>query len=219
MQRIKEQFLEKLESTISLRDKKVLEIGCGEGVRSEQIAMQCGSLVGIDPSAENINVVRKKNIHNGAFEEGRAEELRFADKNFDVVIFTLSLHHVSEPLMEQAIKEAVRVVTKRGFIVFLEPGMNGSFFEAEIQFDACDGDESKEKESAYRAMMKHSQLKLIKEIPDETVFKFDSEEDFITSMAPKKDRAELSAFLQKYNYILTAERRINIFQPVIWVYE
>jgi len=212
MKRIKEQFLDELESVFLLEGKNVLEVGCGNGTRSEQIAKRCNKLTGIDPSLENIVVAQNKNISNGVFKEGKAEKLDFADKSFDAVIFTLSLHHVPESLMNQAISEAVRVVKRDGFIVFLEPTMDGSFFEAELKFDACDGDETKEKASAYRAMTEHSQLKLVKEIPDETVFQFDSEEDFIASMTPKKNLAELEVFLQKYNHILNAERRINVFQ-------
>jgi len=214
MKRITEQFLDKIEAIFSLRHKNVLEIGCGEGVRSEKIAKRCGRLIGIDPSPENIIFARKKGIQNCLFKEGKAEKLNFPDKSFDVAIFTLSFHHIDESLRSQAIKEAVRVVKKEGRLIFLEPATNGSFFEAEIQFDACDGDERKEKLDAYHVMINHPQLKLVKELVDETIFQFDSNEDFINSMTPQKNLQAALSFLQKHNYVLNAHRRINIFKPI-----
>ena len=122
------------------------------------------------------------------------------------------MHHVPKERMSIAIDEAIRVAQKDGFIVFLEPTFDGNFFDAEIAFNACDGDERKEKALAYYAILTHSLLKEVAEIQDETVFQFDSLEDFIKSMNPKQKTEQIKKFLEKNNYILRASRRINIFQ-------
>lgn len=213
MKRIKEEFLDKVEEVIKLQDKSVLEIGCGAGTRSIQIAKRCRSLIAIEPDKDLIDEALKINkASNIEYQIGSAEKLDFPDKTFDVVIFALSLHHVPTEKMNLAINEATRATKHNGFIVFLEPTNDGTFFEAEIKFDACDGDERVQKASAYNAIQKIKDSRLIAEIADETVFKFDSVEDFVKSLNPKKSILELETFLMKNNFILRAERRINIFQ-------
>jgi ubiquinone/menaquinone biosynthesis C-methylase UbiE len=213
MRRIKDEFLDILDSTVSLSGKEVLEIGCGDGSRSEMIANRCSKLVGIEPDGSKVALALQRATPNASFQEGVAESIPFESESFDLVLFTLSLHHVPMPDMGKAIDEAVRVVRPTGFIVFFEPDMIGSFFEGEIKFDACDGDEREAKKAAYQAMMKHKRLILVNELPDETVFEFDSLDDFMSSMTPKKNLGEVEAFLRQHDYALNAQRRINIFRP------
>ncbi|MDP2629714.1 MAG: class I SAM-dependent methyltransferase [Candidatus Harrisonbacteria bacterium] len=212
MQRIKEEFLEKIEKYISLRGKYILEVGAGDGSRSVAIAKRCEKLTAIEPDKEKVKAARERNISNATFEIGSGDALPCSDHIFDLVIFTLSLHHIPEEKMNIAINEAIRVTRENGYIVFLEPTDVGTFFDAEIKFDACDGDERKEKEAAYKAMGSHKGLKLTQEIADETIFQFQSLNDFMESMAPKKNLDEIRDFLQANDNILRAGRRINIFQ-------
>lgn len=213
MKRIKEEFLKKIDKTVKLKGKNVLEIGCGTGNRSIQIASKVKQLTAIEPSAKLVKEAKQKNnASNIDYQVGRAENLTCKPKLFDVVIFTLSLHHVPSAKMPQAIKEAVRVTKKGGYIVFLEPTHAGNFFESEIKFDACDGDERKEKALAYFSILNNKSYTETIELPDETVFQFESVEDFITSMNPKKNKSKIKSFLEQNNYTLSASRRINIFQ-------
>ncbi|MDB5260269.1 MAG: Methyltransferase type 11 [Candidatus Nomurabacteria bacterium] len=215
MKRIKEEFLDKLEKVVKLKNKRVLEIGCGVGTRSIQIAKRSKHLTAIEPSTKLIQEAKKTNsLENIDYQVGKAEKLKFSKGMFDAVIFTLSLHHVPPVKINNAIKEANRVVKKGGYIVFLEPTHDGNFFESEVKFDACDGDERKDKAFAYYSILSYKGYKEVAEIPDETVFQFDSYEDFIKSMNPKKNKKEIKNFLEANNYILTASRRINIFKVV-----
>lgn len=213
MKRIQEKFLETLEQAIGLEDMSVLEVGCGNGARSVEIAKRCKSLTAIEPNEVQLRCAKELEVQNIDFRLGSAEALDFAPESFDVVIFTLSFHHVPQTLMSVAINEALRVVRQNGFIVFLEPAVTGSFFEAEIRFDACDGDEREEKRIAYEAMSSHTGLVPVKELPDETIFQFDSLDDFIQSMCPKANLDQLEPFLRTHHYILRAKRRINIYRP------
>lgn len=212
MQRIKDNFLTTLDVAVGLSGKEILEVGSGDGARSYAIAQKCKHLTGVEPDQAKVMMARERNISNASFIEGKAENIPLQNQHFDVVLFTLSLHHVPVQAMNQAIDEAVRLVATDGFIVFLEPGTEGSFFEAEIAFDACDGDEREEKAAAYRAMTAHRGLVSVSEIPDETIFVFDSDEDFVGSMTPKKELAGIGEFLRRHNYTLNAERRINVFR-------
>lgn len=213
MKRLKDDYLQVIGRTISLSGKSVLEIGCGNGSRSVEIAKECIHLTAVEPNIEMLESAKKNNsAQNITYLPGKAEDLGFSDKEFDITLFTLSFHHVPMEQMPKAIDEAIRVTRKEGYVVFLEPAQDGTFFDAEIAFDACDGDEREEKKIAYNILKNHSGYTEIAEIPDETIFHFDSLNDFITTMAPKKNIPKIEEFLKKNDYILRAERRINIFK-------
>lgn len=110
MERIQDGFLEKLDQQIPLKDLSVLEIGCGNGSRSIGIATLCRTLTAIDPDLSKIEEARKRNIPNALFEQGIAESLTYQNESFNMVIFTLSFHHVPKDKMHQAIDEAIRVI-------------------------------------------------------------------------------------------------------------
>ena len=213
MKRLKDEFVSRIAEVIHLSDSEVLEIGCGSGVRSENIARNCKKLTGVDPDQGMVDLAREKNIANAEFGQGYAQKLDFKNQSFDHAIFTLSFHHVPVSEMSTAIEEALRVLKPDGTMVFLEPGTEGSFFEAEILFNAGDGDEQEEKSIAYSTMMDDPRLQLLSEITDdETIIQFNSAEDFTQSMKPKKNLEALDGFLESHNYTLVANRRINIFR-------
>jgi len=214
MKRTFEEFVNKVHGLGPFTNKSVLEIGCGSGNYSRQIAKLCNTLTAIDPDEEQIVLARELDeSKNTSYKVGSALSLN--DETFDIVIFTLSLHHIPAPEMHLAIEEAVRVVRTDGHIIFLEPGNTGSFFDAEMLFDACDGDETLEKATALEALQNSELLQEIVELDDRTIFVFDSTQDFIDSLDPKQNLEQIDAFLQKNDMKLEATRRINIFKPVI----
>src|SRR4051794_40332487 len=110
MNRLKDDFLDKLEESVPLFGKSILEIGCGKGSRSVQIAKRCAWLEALDPSADLVAFAKENNAsQNINYSVGMAQKLGFQDQKFDVSIFTLSLHHVRVEEMVTAIDEAVRV--------------------------------------------------------------------------------------------------------------
>jgi ubiquinone/menaquinone biosynthesis C-methylase UbiE len=215
MERISEHFLASTNAIIPFSGKSILEIGCGGGNYSKQIATLADSLIAIDPNGQSIVEAKKiSSSENISYRVGSGTNLDFEDSIFDIVVFTLSFHHILENQMQRAIEEAVRVVKATGHIIFLEPAMDGTFFEAEILFEACDGDERAEKNSAYQAIIKSTHLKNLAELDDETVFTFTSIEDFTEALNPKKNIEKLSSFLELHGMTLCAKRRINICEPV-----
>lgn len=213
MQRLNDAFLDTLHAKLDFGGKSVLEIGCGDGARSVELARLCMRLEAVDPDEAALTVARRDHAAgNLTYSQGRAEQLAFADAAFDSVIFSLSLHHVPVAKMAQAITEAARVSKPEGRIVFLEPAFYGSFFEAELQFGSGDGDERKEKAAAYYAIL-NSSLPEVEEYYDEVTFKFDSADDFIATLSPRKHHAAIEKFLMQHNFELLAQRRINICRP------
>ncbi len=213
MQRTKECFVVTLNQHVPLTGKRILEIGCGSGNYTRHLAPLCRELVAIDPDSASIRSAQEiVQYPNVTFHVHAAEDLHGISGTFDVVIFTLSLHHVPASLMPQSIDEAVRIATPEGYVVFLEPTDQGSFFEAELAFEACDGDEREAKRQAYDAMQRHSKLRLVAELGDQTEFQWESLTDFNNTMHPKTDSAEVERFLIDHGYSLTAQRRINIYR-------
>src|ERR1700690_2020752 len=165
MKRIKDEYLDTIEKITPFFGKKVLEVGCGIGSRSIHIAKRCSYLIAIEPNVKLVNFAKENNsAQNIEYLLSKAEHLGLPDKQFDIVFFTLSLHHVPIEKMSTAIDEAIRVTKKDGHIIFLEPTENGNFFDAEITFDGSDGDEREEKRAAYNALRNHPDYEAVSEI-------------------------------------------------------
>ena len=110
-----------LQFITSLNDKKVLEIGCGNGRITSFLANKSKKLIAIEPDFKKIKEA-KDNISGVTFQIGSGEKLAFANASFDLVIFTLSLHHQDS---DAALAEAVRVLTEEGEILIIEPTIEG----------------------------------------------------------------------------------------------
>ena len=100
--------------------ERVLDIGCGSGVVTREIAQRVGPggrVVGVDPSPQFLVVAREVAQAAGLgeqmeFREGSALHLPFPDGAFDVAIAVTVLSHT--PGGENAIAEMARVVRPGG---------------------------------------------------------------------------------------------------------
>lgn len=105
----------------------ILEIGCGDGDLSVQLARHSTRYVAIDPDGEAIRKAQSRGGH-ADFRIGSGEALAFPDASFDAVLFVLSLHHQDSRI---ALQEAHRVLVEGGVLIVLEPSPEGelqSFF-------------------------------------------------------------------------------------------
>jgi SAM-dependent methyltransferase len=205
-------FIRKIESYC--RGNDVLEIGCGDGKRSIEVAGPSKSWIGIDLDRDSIQQAAKNVVlENVEFIEGRAEALQWSDATFDVVMFTLSLHHIDLDIMPVAIDEAIRVLRPGGVIIFLEPMPVGTFFNAEMLFGCCDGDERRELAYANFTMLNSERLIEIEEFIDQVSVEYDSFEDFTTHVPTQEGtHAELERFLSDLQLTLNEKFRMNVFQ-------
>jgi ubiquinone/menaquinone biosynthesis C-methylase UbiE len=122
MERDKEQREKrKIEQFTDLHDKHVLEIGCGDGRVTAWFADQAKKYVAIDPDSQRI-AQAKATIPGVEFRIGSGECLDLENASFDVVLFTLSLHHQESRL---ALQEAHRVLREGGQLIILEPAVDG----------------------------------------------------------------------------------------------
>lgn len=107
------------------REKKILDVGCGNGQTLIQIRQSgfAGELFGLDIAAGILKIAKKSNsdartgIH---FAEGDAEKLKFPDNTFDYLILKHLLQNVYRPL--RALQECARVLKPGGKIAIAVNG-------------------------------------------------------------------------------------------------
>ena len=84
-----------IERFVSLRDKRVLEIGCGDGRLTFQYAARASSVLAIDPDRPSIDEARFQQHARGAsnieFRLGSIERLPKPGAPYDVALFSWSL--------------------------------------------------------------------------------------------------------------------------------
>ena len=113
----------------NIKNKKVLELGCGKGSYAIQLAELGGNLIGIDISEVAIDYSQKqaeeKQVKNNTnFLVMNAEKLDFPSNYFDRVIGSSILHHLD---LDKAISEIARVLKSDGDAIFIEP-LGHNFF-------------------------------------------------------------------------------------------
>lgn len=106
----------------------VLDVACGTGtlaIAAKRRVGATGSVTGIDASAEMIERARHKVDRAGlevTFVSGTAQQLPFADGQFDIVMGTLMLHHLPKPVRAAFASEARRVLKPGGRLLLIDFG-------------------------------------------------------------------------------------------------
>jgi SAM-dependent methyltransferase len=120
-----------LDRMIEVRDRDVLDVGCGEGWLVRRLGEHGARAVGVDPLAVALERARAQepDAPGERYLEAGAEELPLPDRSFDAVVFFNSLHHVPEDRMDAALAEAARVLRSGGLLYVQEPVAEGEFFE------------------------------------------------------------------------------------------
>lgn len=113
-----------LNKTIKIlgRNSKILDVGCGTGFFSNEIAKAGHKVWGIDVSNHMIsyaNKTKKKNADNVSFLLGDVEKLPFKKGSFDACFCGVILHHF--PDICKISREMFRVLKENGFIFGVEP--------------------------------------------------------------------------------------------------
>jgi ubiquinone/menaquinone biosynthesis C-methylase UbiE len=90
----------------TVKDSKVLDVGCGDGALCYLLKKQGRVPFGVDVSKESIKGA-KNNVPGVMFKQMYAEKLEFGDNSFDYVCSNQMLEHLKEP--EEVIKEMIRV--------------------------------------------------------------------------------------------------------------
>lgn len=214
MMKKREPFLDHLDSVISLKDAVVLDIGCGDGIRTHNIAKATKRVIAVDPDVKALDQARKANgAKNIEYVHADALKLPFPSASFDLTIFTMSFHHLETEDMPKALTEAMRVTKRKGYVAFLEPGFGGSIFEADRLYRTGDGDIRDIKAYAYHAMLTEDGLEEVREFVDDYTYSYKDVDDFIKRERPQHgSRADWKLFLAERRLKLDGDERLNIFR-------
>ncbi|MDW8058893.1 MAG: class I SAM-dependent methyltransferase [Thermomicrobium sp.] len=103
-----------------VRGKRVLDVGCGDGYGTAELAARARYAVGLDDDG---NVLREARRRYGAprlaWVRARADRLPFRDESLDVVCCFQVLEHLREP--ERFLAEARRVLVPEGILLMTTP--------------------------------------------------------------------------------------------------
>ena len=111
--RSSDDFLVPLLRKAKLKNKSVLDFGCGDGSETEMLLrMGAQRVVGIDPSEEMIRLAQQKKFPHAAFLKTDGHSLPFGDAEFDMVYSRFVLHYIKD--LEPQFEEVSRVLKKSG---------------------------------------------------------------------------------------------------------
>jgi SAM-dependent methyltransferase len=122
------------------RDARVLDLGCGGGHVTFNVAPLVREVVAYDLSPEMLAVVAsaagERGLNNVATRQGIVESLPFEDGSFDAVLSRFSAHHWRD--LDAGLREAARVVKPGGMVAIVDtvaPGIPliDTYFQA-IEF-------------------------------------------------------------------------------------
>lgn len=104
-----------------IRNKTILDVGCGDGVLSWMLANRGAKVVGIDISKEAIAFAKErcKNIQGLKFVIASAYEIPFRNQSYDYVVCSEVAEHLSEPV--RMISEIRRAWNEKGKIIISTP--------------------------------------------------------------------------------------------------
>jgi SAM-dependent methyltransferase len=209
---------------VDLEGKTVLEIGCGSGRITRDLAEHAAMVIACDPDCTALEKARNKlsapNVRLLHAPQGIPD---IAKQSVDLVLYTLSLHHVPIAEMQSSLLLAGQLLKPDGSILVLEPGDGGSFNEAKARFGAGSGDEGPLKNAALQAMQSLPGWKMSARYHFMTEFLFADEDDFFRhklpayEQLPEKARQEIQAFLRPHRSArglsLSSERYIILLRP------
>ncbi len=114
-----------LESAGTLKDKSVLEIGCGTGTSSIAIAEQGANVIGVDIDEGALIVAKDRSRVYGLDIEYRnlnADKLKdtFGVGAFDIIIFFACLEHMTIEERLSSLKDAWEMLPSKGLLVIVE---------------------------------------------------------------------------------------------------
>jgi len=108
---------------------RVLDVATGTGAVARELVRQKGCrVVGVDQSGEMLAEARRRVDGEVELVEARAEELPFADGEFDALTFTYLLRYVDDPAA--TLRELARVVRPGGTVAGLEFGLPAGPYRA-----------------------------------------------------------------------------------------
>ena len=144
---------EVLHKLVDVRDRFVVDVGCGAGELCVNLAEHGARVLGVEPDpVQSRKNATAKTVANVGFVQAGAADMPLEPASVDGVIFSNSLHHIHAPHYEQVFAEVMRVLKSHGWLYVKEPIANGSHNYVMSLFH----DETEVRLAAYNALLKYA---------------------------------------------------------------
>lgn len=113
-----------------IKEKIVIDFGCGNGKYAELLSNKTAKYIGIDVSNEQIKRARRKfnNSKKVSFIHSSVEKIKLPSNYADVVISSWAISTINGYTRKsKSIKEALRILKKGGKIFLIENDIGGEF--------------------------------------------------------------------------------------------
>jgi len=92
---------------------RIMDMGCGDGAMLREVSSYCAAiginvkLIGIDLNRESIEIAEEKSsgFENISFLQGDILELQVDQHQYDILLCTLTLHHLSDEEIKKFLKK------------------------------------------------------------------------------------------------------------------
>lgn len=116
-----------------VKDRRVLDFGCGTGYGTYRLAPLCRSIVGVDISGEAVDqaaaTYRAANLTFERIDPVEERALRFNDGSFDVVLSFQVFEHLARP--DAYLAEVQRVLSPGGTFICVTPERSPRLFRGQ----------------------------------------------------------------------------------------
>jgi SAM-dependent methyltransferase len=119
-----------LAELVRLDGAEVVDVGCGNGWLTREMTRRGAHVVGVEISPRQLSLARQvPPVGDEQYLQASADELQFANRSVDVVVYFNSLHHVDQANLPRALREAARILKHGGCLYISEPLAEGPYFE------------------------------------------------------------------------------------------
>jgi ubiquinone/menaquinone biosynthesis C-methylase UbiE len=100
----------------NIKNKKILDAGCGNGIYTEILTKNGGIVTGCDASTEMLNIAKERNPLYKYDKINLMEKMPYGNNSFDIVFCHLVLMDIDQ--IDNAISEFYRVLKNKGVFFF-----------------------------------------------------------------------------------------------------
>ena len=115
---------------INLKDKKVLDVGCGNGRYAKILSPHANSYLGIDINKSDIaKAIKSNNFNNVKFKQLNVMNINELNEKFDIIILSLAFHEIDIKEQGIALKKMINILSDNGKIIILDPALDNCSFQ------------------------------------------------------------------------------------------